>query len=57
MNALTELQAIAVEVLAALDTGNRIQPFGDFAGGCVALRLRWLEHDGFSAADSSSLNN
>lgn len=27
MNALTELQAIAVEALAALDTGNQIQPF------------------------------
>ena len=27
MNALTELQAIAVEALDALDTGNQIQPF------------------------------
>jgi 2-oxo-3-hexenedioate decarboxylase len=27
MNALSELQAIAVEALAALDTGNQIQPF------------------------------
>jgi hypothetical protein len=27
MNALTELQAIAVEALAALDTGRQIQPF------------------------------
>ena len=27
MNALTELQAIAVEALAALDTGRQIEPF------------------------------
>jgi 2-keto-4-pentenoate hydratase len=27
MNALTELQVIAVESLAALDTGHQIQPF------------------------------
>jgi 2-keto-4-pentenoate hydratase len=27
MNALTDLQAIAVEALAALDTGHQIQPF------------------------------
>jgi 2-oxo-3-hexenedioate decarboxylase len=27
MNALTELQAIALEALAALDTGRQIEPF------------------------------
>jgi hypothetical protein len=27
MNALTDLQAIAVEALATLDTGHQIQPF------------------------------